>query len=225
MQPDFLISSEDLPPGVRIAILQTGGLETSGAGLQADELAQIERLKTEALRAERLAGLTARRQAISQMTDAEPDTVRVSHTDEGAPLLAHPPGWSVSFSDIAGYSAVAIAQGRRALGVDIARPEARDWRAMLTMISAPEEAAAFQARWDDDAPGRMAFHRLWTIKEAVLKASGRGMRAGAKHVGVDMAWLVAGGLFRLEAFGLPLEGVCGGSGDLIAAVVAGPDQR
>lgn len=225
MQPDFLISSDVLPPGVHLAVLQTGRIETSGTWLQADELARIERLKSEALRAERRAGLAARRQAISQLTGAEPDAVRMSHTDEGAPLLSHPPGWSVSFSDIKGYSAVAIAQGARALGVDIVRPEARDWRAMLAMISDAEEAAAFQARWGDDAPGRTAFHRMWTIKEAVLKASGRGMRAGAKHVGVDMAWLACGGVFRLEAFGLALQGVCDGSDDLIAALVAGPDQR
>ncbi|MFN3314060.1 MAG: 4'-phosphopantetheinyl transferase superfamily protein, partial [Hyphomonas sp.] len=78
--------------------------------------------------------------------------------------------------------------------------------------------------WSDDVEGQLAFHRLWTIKEAALKASGRGMRAGPRHVRVEMAWLARGGVFRLEAFRLSLQGVCGGPDDLIVAVVAGPVQ-
>ena len=217
-----MISPDDLPQSVRLAMLRTREAETCSAWLQDDELAGIERLKTDRLRAQRRAALVNRRRAIGEMTGIEPEAVRVSHTDEGAPLLANPPGWSVSFSDIAGHSAVAIAKGPRALGVDIIRPDARDWRAMLAMISEAEEAAAFQTRWVEDAPARIPFHRLWTIKEAALKASGRGMRAGAKNVRVEMGWLEQGGVFRLEAFGVSLQGVCGGTVDLIAAVVAGP---
>lgn len=219
-----MISAEDLPPDVCLTVLRTGGTETSDTWLQADELASIARLKSAPLRAERRAALVGRRRAIGDVTGVEPEAVHIMHNDEGAPLLVYPPGWSVSFSDIAGQSAVAIARGARALGVDIIRPEAREWRAMLAMISDAEEAAAFQARWGDDAAARLAFHRLWTIKEAALKAHGRGMRAGAKHAGVQMGWLERGGVFRLEAFGLSLQGVCGASEDLIVSVVAGPVQ-
>ena len=98
---------------------------------------------------------------------------------------------------------------------------------MLEMVSAPGEAAAFlDAFSKDPAAALAAFHRLWTSKEAVLKATGRGMRAGARNVPVIMDWVASpAAAFGLTAFGQRYSGVLGAAGDLAICVAASAGQR
>lgn len=58
---------------------------------------------------------------------------------------------------------------------------------MLAMVATPGEAAALAGLPEADASA--AFFRLWTVKEAVLKAAGSGLAGGAKRVTVPAALL------------------------------------
>lgn len=219
-----VIPASLLPGGVLLAVFPHDLEAGFDVRLPEAALGELARLKTPGLRAERRAALAGRRRALSALIGVEPDSLSLERTREGAPLLLAPEGWSVSFSDIAGFGAVAAARGARALGVDLARPAAIAWQPMLDMICDADSAAAFRACWAASPDALEAFHRLWTIKEAALKASGRGMRAGAKNVPVAADLLAAPGAFRLTALGLDLAGATGAQDGIVASLVAGPAQ-
>jgi len=81
---------------------------------------------------------------------------------------------------------IALTSGRQ-IGVDIElvrpRPELVD---LVTTFFAPAEQAALEQSLE--AARCRNFYRLWTRKEAVLKASGQGITAGLKapDVSVDL---------------------------------------
>ncbi|MBU1288668.1 MAG: 4'-phosphopantetheinyl transferase superfamily protein [Alphaproteobacteria bacterium] len=96
----------------------------------------------------------------------------------------------MSISRSANWTLVALGDGR-AIGADVEVMRTLNWRAMLGMICSEPEAKAFQTLVERE-PGEVlrTFFTLWTIKEAVLKATGRGMRAGAQSVAVPVEDLV-----------------------------------
>lgn len=191
------------------------------------EALRVSRLKSAAQQDDLSRSLQVRRVAIAEMTGAPEGEIALGWTEDGAPLLKAPAGWSLSVSTLDGATAIALAPAGTLLGTDITRVGDIGWAPMLQMVSEPEEARAFAESFAGDGGRALpAFHRLWAIKEAVLKATGRGMRAGAKNVPVAMAWLAApSAAFALTAFGQRFTGVCGETGGIVACVVAGMDQR
>jgi 4'-phosphopantetheinyl transferase len=114
--------------------------------------------------------------------------VRGAH---GKPAAPDAGGIEFNLSHSGRHVLIAFARGQ-ALGVDV---EAVDGRhrsvmAIAQRFFAPEEAAALEPL--DEAGRRLAFLRLWTCKEAVLKALGSGL-----HFGLDRL------RFSLDAAGLP----------------------
>lgn len=100
----------------------------------------------------------------------------------GKPALAPPhDGLSFSWSHSGEYALAAIGRGVD-LGVDLEqvrrRPRALE---LAERYFAAEEATALRALPDDAARTR-AFFTLWTAKEAVLKALGRGLAFGPARV-------------------------------------------
>src|SRR5512139_3797885 len=72
-------------------------------------------------------------------------------------------------------------------GIDLehcARRGARDVLALAHRFFAPQEAQALAALTAEERPS--AFLQLWTVKEAVLKAQGRGLAYGLHRVVVDL---------------------------------------
>lgn len=99
----------------------------------------------------------------------------------GAPRLAHASGLSVSASGTRGLVAVAVTHGPR-VGVDVERIRARPVGGPLpAAVLAPAELELMR-RHDDERVG--LFFRLWTRKEALMKAAGRSLRM----TGTDVAW-------------------------------------
>lgn len=128
--------------------------------------------------------------------------VRGTH---GKPAAPDAGGIEFNLSHSGCHVLIAFARGQ-ALGVDV---EAVDGRhrsimAIAQRFFAPEEAAAL-ARLDE-TERRLAFLRLWTCKEAVLKALGSGL-----HFGLDRL------RFALDAAGTPQTvrsvGTDGAAGD------------
>ncbi|MGL4325548.1 MAG: 4'-phosphopantetheinyl transferase family protein [Beijerinckiaceae bacterium] len=103
--------------------------------------------------------------------------VIVQRRPSGRPCLLPPwPALSISLSHRDGFLLTGFSPSQ-AVGVDI---EGDDPALHVRQLAADhfscDEAAAFHALSDNDA--RALFLRLWTAKEAVLKATGRGIADG-----------------------------------------------
>lgn len=108
------------------------------------------------------------RQALSKAGSIQPD---MCYPAQGRPTTAAcPAGWHLSLSHSHGLSACATQYGS-ALGIDI-EPSKRhpQWQKVVKRWFSPvEQAWLFQ---EDDS---QAFLQAWTLKEAWLKATGRGI--------------------------------------------------
>lgn len=185
--PDWL-RKLDIPAalhsdGVQVWRADLGESRCSSAGskrlLSLDELERAERFATESLKQCFIASHAALRMVLSHCTGVESAELRFRSFAKGKPSLvinlpgSSPPRFSLSHShDIA---LVAVARDR-AVGVDVEfvsdRSNAAD--AAQSFLAANEQALLRQGSAD-----RLAiFYRLWTRKEAVLKASGEGIALG-----------------------------------------------
>lgn len=108
------------------------------------------------------------RQTLSRISGAEPDHCRPAG---GRPKISeHPAGWHLSLSHSNGLAACGVQYGS-VLGIDI-EPSKRhpNWQKVVRRWFSPvEQGWLFQ----DDDPHM--FLRAWTLKEAWLKATGRGI--------------------------------------------------
>jgi len=100
----------------------------------------------------------------------------------GRPAIAEPDtDLSINWSHSGGYAVVAVARCLPRLGVDfeLARPRPRAW-ALARRFFHADECANLSTRTGHAQ--ETAFLRLWTAKEAVLKALGEGLRFGLDRV-------------------------------------------
>lgn len=86
----------------------------------------------------------------------------------GIPLLRP----AVSLSHTRGWVAAAVADGGD-LGIDVERHAERDFRALAAHAFGPAEQAEVKAG------GGASFYRLWTLREAMGKATGAGLSLAA----------------------------------------------
>ncbi len=114
--------------------------------------------------------------------------LRLAVDTHGKPRLAAPSSPRFNLSHCGDVVLLAIGRGVE-LGVDVEvlRPRPRALQLAQRYFTA-DEAAALAALPEDVR--QQAFYRLWTAKEAVLKALGRGLAFGLNRVG-----------FRLETAG------------------------
>ncbi|HUB89908.1 MAG TPA: 4'-phosphopantetheinyl transferase superfamily protein [Dyella sp.] len=106
------------------------------------------------------------------------DAVILAEGEHGRPELAEPLDRSLQFnwSHSGDTALIAVARGC-APGIDIEQLRARPRAMQLAgRFFHPEEVAALKAL--DASAQQQAFLRLWTSKEAVLKAMGRGIAFG-----------------------------------------------
>ncbi len=113
--------------------------------------------------------------------DVPVEAVTVVEDAHGRPRLDAPHALDFNWSHSGEHALVAVARGLPALGVDIERRRARPRAlALAERFFAPSEYVMLEslpAGARDDA-----FMRLWTAKEAVLKAHGRGLAYGLARV-------------------------------------------
>ncbi|MFF4214810.1 4'-phosphopantetheinyl transferase family protein [Streptomyces nondiastaticus] len=129
------------------------------------------------LRAEARAWVRGR---LAERLRAPAARVQWERSRAGKPRLAHDPGLYVSYSHSGGVVVLAVCAGGP-VGVDVERVVPRPHlRELAEECLAPSESAS----WRGTAPGREAdeFARLWTRKEAVLKAWGRGFPGSLAEV-------------------------------------------
>ena len=186
--------------------------------LTQDEIERAQRLRIPQKQADFTAGRAALRTVLGGYLGITPQQVELAYLPDGKPQLADPEmaaQLQFNLSHSGGWMLLALSRGVP-LGVDIEimRPlDGQGW-ALARLFSAEERewlAALPQARRD------AAFITAWTMKEAVGKADGRGIRAQADTSALLGAWfgqtdaqpLRCGNLagYQIAQFN-PAEGYC-----------------
>ncbi len=125
------------------------------------------------------------RAELSRRADRAPQQWRFAETKLGKPFLLDPPrDLRFSITHTRGMVAVAIAEGVE-IGVDV---ESADRRAESMKLAerffAPEEVALLRAV--EGEARRNLFFAIWTLKEAVVKATGLGLSQGLDSFAVSL---------------------------------------
>jgi 4'-phosphopantetheinyl transferase len=150
--------------------------------LDQDERARAVRFHFERDRRRFMAGRGLLRQILASYLDLTPNGVRFGYTANGKPyLLAHPElRFNVSHS--AETLVVAVARDRQ-LGVDVeVLPLDAADDGVANLVFCASERTALEAL--DATEYSRVFARLWTRKEAYIKADGRGMTLQLNHIDV-----------------------------------------
>ena len=148
--------------------------------LTPEEEARLARLVDPEKRGVTRGFLIERKWLLGVLLGRSPDEVRIAHDRQGKPLLETCPDVSISLSDSDGWNALALSC-RGGVGIDIERVRPLAWQSMLPMMSEPAEAARISEAINQ-AQSLTPFFRAWTMKEAVLKAAGTGLRGGAARI-------------------------------------------
>ena len=163
-------------------------LTEMAALLSEDELARAGRFRFERDRVRFTLGRAALRHALAAACGMAPESLQFVYGAQGKPALADWGGgaelcFNASGSD--GTVAIALARGA-ALGVDVERPRPRtDWQAIAERFFAGPERRELARLAPEDQEA--AFYRGWTLKEAAVKFTGRGLSLGLDSFAVSIA--------------------------------------
>ncbi len=150
------------------------------------ELARLERFRPLDMKRQFLVAHALLRMALSAHTGVPPTQWRFGTTATGKPFIEGPanaetPAFSLSHTR--GLAVCAVANCP-ALGIDAERHD-REARVedLLPRIFSPQERAQLHGLSGPEL--HRAFFRGWTLKEALLKAHGTGLRTDPRTVGFD----------------------------------------
>ena len=156
------------------------------AVLSQDEIERSERFGTEALRRRYVAGRAALRATLGRALGVAAASVPILRGPRGRPMLAPPHTLDFNVTHTEGVAVIAhLARPGWRVGIDVEsidREVSHDALARK-FLTARERAAV--ASLDDDAR-RCAFLRRWTCKEAMSKATGDGLSAPFREIGIDV---------------------------------------
>lgn len=192
--PDIPSSTALTVPAALQQVVRLWAVPPSGANLaeceqdlSSDELERARRFRVAGAQRQYVVGRSALRRILARFIGKPATELHFKYTATGKPLLAVPAATDLSFnlSHSGDWVVIAVAQNRR-VGVDLEliqdRPELRQ---IARSFWAESEWAALERvpaqRW------LHAFYRVWTRKEAVLKACGRGIAGGLGRPEVSAA--------------------------------------
>ena len=173
--------------------------------------AWLDRAETERLRRFRITRprrnfalcRAALRANLCDRLDCTNDRLSFGYHEHGKPFArvqgrASPLSFNVSHSAPHGLIAFASRgrpRGRIGVDAETFRPD-RDFDGIAGMVFGPDERAALAAAWGNDKV--RLFYRLWTLKEALIKALGTGFSLGPARFEVPAAMVhgVDSGEFR-----------------------------
>lgn len=170
-------------------VAAVGADEWSGlaALLDESERARAARFAFEADRRAYVGAHALLRVLLSRRAHVAPGDWRFASAPLGKPYLVSPPrDLAFNLSHTRGMAAVAVAEARD-IGVDVeALAQTRDVLRVAERFFAPGEAAAIRAATGVEARNDL-FFSIWTLKEAVVKAEGRGLSRGLDSFVVSLS--------------------------------------
>ena len=184
-QPD--VGSFDEPREVHVWVIRTdaASLDDLAPLLAADEIERAARFHFQRDRVRFIVRRAHLRRLLGAYLDQDPTAVRFATTGNGKPVLARPEAdlhFSVSHSGNVGVCAV----GRNhPVGIDVEQIRTGVEDTLASRVCTPNERAALERIPAQARPA--AFFTLWTHKEALVKADGRGLRVELKTVDVASA--------------------------------------
>jgi 4'-phosphopantetheinyl transferase len=150
--------------------------------LDDEERRRVSRLRFPRDRDRFLASHGLLRYILAPYLDRSPEGIRFGYGLQGKPFLLEHPDLHFNLSHAADVLVVAVAAGRE-VGVDVEQvfSEAVMHEVSDTVLSSPERVALEGL---DPGERRDWFVRLWTRKEAYIKADGQGMSLRLDHIDV-----------------------------------------
>jgi 4'-phosphopantetheinyl transferase len=153
--------------------------------LQPDEYERARRFVFAPDRERFILSHLALRVILTQYTGAPPEQIRFTYTAYGKPMIAPPlrapmASFNISHSH---ELALCVIASTETIGVDIERVRPMEYGSIgATAFSADEQAALRNTATTDQ---QATFFRIWTRKEAYIKAWGMGVSYGLKRFTVD----------------------------------------
>jgi 4'-phosphopantetheinyl transferase len=153
-----------------------------------DELARMQRFRTDALKQLFLVSHALVRSSLSRYEDVAPEAWRFSAGPHGRPEIAHPitrPALRFNLSHTAGLAACVVCL-EWDCGVDVERVgRVNNLEGVARRVFCERERDDLDSLPSDDARhGR--FTDYWTLKEAYIKARGLGFQLAPRRFGVSL---------------------------------------
>jgi 4'-phosphopantetheinyl transferase len=147
------------------------------------ELERAHRFRFERDRRRFMAGRGLLRQILGSYLQVSPRALRFAYTPAGKPYLPLPATLRFNLSHAADVFVLAVTQNRE-LGIDVEQsPLDVAAESTAQLVLSPVELAALQG--SPPAESSLIFARLWTRKEAYIKADGRGMSLRLDYIDVE----------------------------------------
>lgn len=177
--------------GARIWIVETSGLDAGAVAkfersLSEDERTRAYRFRREENRREFTAAHALTRAALAHVAGCDPTTLTFTAGKHGKPAVAGPTkATSLAFSLSHTEGLVGVAVANAAVGFDLENMQTRhSTRELHEAVLTEAERRALHALPDLGQAER--FFRLWTLKEAYMKARGLGLHIDPRKVSVEV---------------------------------------
>jgi len=203
-------------------------MATAGEFLPPEEMARSSRFRHLTARRNYLVAHSAMRRLLGAMLNLEPREIPLGTSPHGKPELAGALRGQLHFNlTHSGNLALLAVCADMEVGVDVERIRpVPDALRLATRFFTPTEAAALDKTPEPDR--HLAFFRLWTRKEALVKATGEGIAHGLARFDVSVeadAGLKAIDGDATQAAQWTLHGFSPAEGYLAAAAVQRPDAQ
>ena len=187
---NFLIQSDSayIPEVGEVLILATGIMP--GAFLDLGVLSFEEQQKARSIGASDVrdrfvAGRQMIRQTLSPWLGIDPAAISLGVGESGKPFVRQDP--SLHFSISHSGEMLLAAFSRTEIGVDLERQRHVERKALARRFFSAAEDQYLAASTDEEM-GKEQFFRLWTSREAAIKADGRGMGALLGSTRIILPW-------------------------------------
>lgn len=193
----FRANGQERAPGggsrVRVVLFPVEGLDEAAAGcllslLEQDEKDRLDRLLSASARRQFIVSHALLRVGLSALFPFDPASWSFSRTPYGQPLLRHRQrarGAAFSLTHTDALVACAFAT-RGGVGIDVEGIDADRPLDGLVEIAFSDREAAWWRRLPTARDRAQAFFTIWTLKESLLKASGRGFTVSPRALAFEL---------------------------------------